>query len=184
MRVFRLGFLSLVAVSLSACFGDASNLKVGSMAPLVQTKTLANVNGDLSKITTYRYPDKRMYQYSVDDALKLGKPVVLEFATPAHCTQCDKQLQLLKAVLDKYEDDVVFLHMDQYKNPEAFKAYKVLGDPWTFVIDQNQVVRYKLAGRLLYGEIDALIKDVLKIPARAAPANSTPAKSAEIAAAG
>jgi thiol-disulfide isomerase/thioredoxin len=176
MRVFRNCFLLLLVVSLNACFGDASKLKVGSVAPIIQTKTLADVNGDLSKITTYRYPDTRMYQYSVDEALKLGKPVVLEFATPAHCTQCDKQLQLLKAVLDKYEDEVIFLHLDQYQNPEAYKAYKVLGDPWTFVIDQNQVVRYKLAGRLLYGEIDALIKDVLKIPAQeAAPQKITAA---------
>ncbi len=175
MRVFRLCFLLLFVGSLSACFGDASTLKVGSVAPIVQTKTLADVNGDLSRITTYRYPDKRMYEYSVDDALKLGKPIILGFATPAHCTQCDKQLQVLKAALDKYGDDVIFLHMDQYQNPEAYKAYLVLGDPWTFVIDQNQVVRYKLAGRLLYNEIDALIKDVLKTPAKVTPVKVTAA---------
>lgn len=182
MRVIRLCFLSLLTLSLSACIGNASKLKVGSKAPIVQTKTLADVNGDLSRITTYRYPDKRMYTYSIDAALKMGKPIVLEFATPAHCTQCDKQLQLLKAVLNKYEDEVIFLHMDQYQNPEAYRAYTVLGDPWTFVIDRNQVVRYKLAGRVLYGEIDALIKDVLKIPAE--PDAPVPVASATSTAAG
>ena len=69
---------------------------------------------------------------------------------------------MLKALLEKYEDDVIFLHMDQYENPEAFKAYVVLGDPWTFVIDRQQVVRYKQAGRMLYNELDALIKIVLE----------------------
>lgn len=164
MKFLRVCLFPILVVSLAGCLGDASKLKVGSKAPIVHTKTLDDVNGNLSRITTYRYPDKRMYQYSIDDALKTGKPVVLAFATPAHCTQCDKQLQILKAALNKFEDDVIFMHMDQYENPEAYKAYTVLGDPWTFIIDQTQTVRYKQAGRLLYGEINALISDVLDNP--------------------
>jgi hypothetical protein len=102
-----------------------------------------------------------MYQMSLDDALKQNKPIVLEFATPGHCTVCDNQLQMLKAMLVKYEKEVIFLHMDQYQNPEAFRAYKVLGDPWTYIIDTQQVVRFKRPGRLLYGEMDIAIKAIL-----------------------
>ena len=40
-----------------------------------------------------------MYEYSVDQALASGKPVLLEFATPAHCTPCDRQLQMIKSLL-------------------------------------------------------------------------------------
>ena len=141
------------------------SLQVGAAAPEVKTKTLEDVDGDFSRITSYRYPDARMYQYSLDEAMKLGKPIVLEFATPGHCTVCDKQLQMLKGILTKYEDDVIFLHMDQYQNPEAFVAFKVMGDPWTFVIDENQVVQYKQAGRVLYGELDLIIQKVLKTEA-------------------
>ena len=162
MAFIKISMLSLLVFGLVGCFGDASSLRVGMKAPSVKTKTLQDVNHNLSKITTYRYPDERMYMNSLDVALTKGKPIVLEFATPAHCTQCDKQLQMLKALLEKYEDDVIFLHMDQYENPEAFKAYVVLGDPWTFVIDRQQVVRYKQAGRMLYNELDALIKIVLE----------------------
>jgi len=162
MAFIKLSIMSLFMLGLVACLGDASSLKVGMKAPSVQTKTLQDVNHNLSKITTYRYPDERMYLSSIDDALTQGKPIVLEFATPAHCTQCDKQLQMLKALLNKYEDDVIFLHMDQYENPEAYRAFSVLGDPWTFVIDRQQIVRYKQAGRMLYNELDALIKIVLE----------------------
>jgi thiol-disulfide isomerase/thioredoxin len=102
-----------------------------------------------------------MYQYSLDEALRQGKPVVLEFATPGHCTVCDNQLQMIKGMLAKYESEVIFLHMDQYKNPEAFKAFRVIGDPWTFIIDQKRVVQFKQAGRMLYGELDAAIARVL-----------------------
>lgn len=147
---------------ISGCSIDDSALKVGMKAPSLKTKTLADVGGDFSRITTYRYPDKRMYQVSLDEALKSEKTIVLEFATPGHCTVCDKQLQMLKGLLAKYENDVIFLHMDQYENPQAFKAFGVIGDPWTYVIDARQTVRFKQAGRMLYGELDMIINRLLK----------------------
>jgi len=160
LKVNYLLALLLTLALLSACNDDGS-VRVGEIAPKIVTKTLEDVDGDLSRITTYRYPDVRMYALSLDEAMATGKPIVLEFATPGHCTVCDKQLQMMKALLEKYDDEVVFLHMDQYQNPEAFRAFNVLGDPWTYIIDTDQVVRFKRAGRLLYGELDIAIKDVL-----------------------
>jgi len=155
-------FVLLVSYSLSGCtFGDQSKLKIGMIAPSLKTKTLKDVNGDFSRITSYRFPDERMYQVSVDDALKLGKPIILEFATPGHCTVCDKQLQVIKGLMDVYGDDVLFIHIDQYFNPEAFIAYEVKGDPWTFVIDKTGKVVFRQAGRMLYFELDARIKAII-----------------------
>lgn len=153
--------LSLVSF-LSGCILEDGSMKVGMVAPSIQTKTLADVNGDLSRITTYRYPDKRMYQYSLDIALKEDKPIILAFATPGHCTSCDKHLQVLKAIMNKYQGDVLFLHMDQYMNPEAFHAFKVLGDPWTFVLDRNNIVKFKRAGRMLFREVDIMLTELLE----------------------
>ena len=153
-----------LSFGLSGCWtGPEGSLKVGEKAPSLRTKTLNDVDGDFSRITTYRYPDARMYQVSIDQALASGKPVLVEFATPGHCTVCDKQLQMLKALIDKYGDDVIFLHMDQYQNPEAFIAFEVRGDPWTFIIDDSQVVKYKQAGRVLYGELDHELSKVVKV---------------------
>lgn len=151
----------LATLPLLAACDLHKSVNVGSVAPSLSTKTLADVGGDFSLITTYRYPDERMYQYSLNEAMKTGKPIVLEFATPGHCTVCDVQLQMLKGILAKYESEVLFLHMDQYRNPEAFVAFRVMGDPWTFVIDGNQVVQFKRAGRLLYDELDATLRRVL-----------------------
>ena len=159
LRLIAGGF---VALMLSACDDNlAGGLKKGEAAPRLPTKTLADVEGDLSRITTYRQPDPRMYQYSLDKALALGKPIVLEFATPGHCTVCDGQLQRLKALMEKYPQ-VLFLHMDQYENPEAFIAYRVKGDPWTFIIDEKGIVRFQRPGSMLYGEFEMAIQDVLK----------------------
>lgn len=165
LRLRRPLSLAVVAIGLvlSACDDNLSGgLKKGEVAPKLATKTLADVGGDLARITTYRQPDPRMYQYSLDKALSLGKPILLEFATPGHCTVCDGQLQKLKALMDKYQDKVLFLHMDQYQNPEAFIAYQVKGDPWTFMIDGRGVVRFQRPGSMLYGELELMIEDVLK----------------------
>ena len=162
---YATGLLVAIAFSLlSACAGDYSSLNsltVGEKVPSIKTKTLADVGGDFTRITTYRFPDKRMYQYSLDQALKMGKPIVLEFATPGHCTVCDVQLQMLKDLLRRYQPQVLFLHMDQYQNPEAFRAFRVKGDPWTFIIDSHQIVRFRQPGRMLYGELDHAIRSVL-----------------------
>lgn len=165
--MLRSAFLAMaVLASLAGCgAAPEGTLQVGSLAPSVKTKTLADVDGDFSRITSYRYPDERMYRLSLDEALATRKPIVLEFATPGHCTVCDVQLQMLKGMLAKYEEEVIFLHMDQYQNPEAFKAFKVMGDPWTYVIDAEGKVQYKQAGRVLYGELEHAIKKVLVVEA-------------------
>jgi hypothetical protein len=163
----RIIFISCLALALYGCDDNfAGGLRKGEVAPKLHTKTLADVGGDFSRITTYRQPDARMYQYSLDKALTLGKPIVLEFATPGHCTVCDGQLQILKAMIDKYQNQVIFMHMDQYENPEAFIAYGVKGDPWTFIIDDKGIVRFQRAGSMLYGEMEFAIKDVLKLDAQ------------------
>jgi thiol-disulfide isomerase/thioredoxin len=150
----------LLLTACDAFNGGGGVFRVGQEVPSLKTKTLADAGGDMSKLTSYRYPDPRMYQLSFDEALKQGKPIVLEFATPGHCTQCDQQLQLLKVMLDRYGDKVLFLHMDQYYNPEAYDAFQVRGEPWTFVINAEGKVDYIAPGRVLRAEIEPVLKKV------------------------
>jgi len=162
-RLILIALLGLFVTGCDADFGSVGGGGVfleGKLAPVVKTKTLADVGGDMSKITSYRYPDPRMYQISFDDALKQHKPIVMEFATPGHCTQCDKQLQLMKEMMNKYEHKVLFLHMDQYYNPEAYDAFQVRGEPWTFIIDVEGKVKMVYPGRMLYQEIDPVLADM------------------------
>ena len=168
VSVARPWLCTVAFLALCACdqtqqqsLNSSLNLQLGVAAPRVHTKTLADVGGDVSRITTYRQPDARMYEYSVDQALASGKPVLLEFATPAHCTPCDRQLQMIKSLLQKYQTQMIFIHMDQYDDPEAYRAYRVPGDPWTFIIDGRGVVRYEQAGAMLYNELESAIQSVL-----------------------
>lgn len=154
--------LPLIFGLLAGCLeSPEGTLRVGEKAPVIRTKTLADVGGDFSRITTYRHPDERMYQYSLDTAMTMDKLILLEFATPGHCTVCDNQLQMLKDVINVYQKDLLVIHMDQYENPGAFTAFRVKGDPWTFLIDKDGIVRFKRPGKLLYGELNAAIKNVL-----------------------
>lgn len=139
----------------------SSGFVLGAKAPSLATKTLADAGGNFSKVTTYRQPDERMYQFSVDKALQTGRPILLEFATPGHCTNCDEQLQMLKAIMDKYQEQIIVIHIDQYANPQAYRAYNVMGDPWTFLIDKKGIVRFERAGRMLYAEMDQAVKEIL-----------------------
>ncbi len=160
----RWTLLLALSLLLASCddfqVGGGGVMMQGKPAPVVKTKTLKDVGGDLAKITSYRYPDPRMYQISFDEALRQQKPIVMEFATPGHCTQCDKQLQLLKEMMNKYEGKVLFLHMDQYYNPEAYDAFQVRGEPWTFVINAKGTVEVVYPGRILYQEIDPVLADL------------------------
>jgi hypothetical protein len=56
---------------------------------------------------------------------------------------------------------MIFIHMDQYDNPEAYKAYHVPGDPWTFVIDRRGIVRFQQAGSMLYNELEGAVQSAL-----------------------
>ncbi len=152
----------LITLLVTACNMGGPGMRVGDHAPSIRTKTLADVGGDLGRITTYKQPDPRMYQWSLDQALAQHKPIMLEFATPGHCTVCDRQLQEVKQLLDQYQGRVIFVHMDQYMNPEAFKAYKVMGDPWNFFIDSNGVVVYTQPGPMLYQEMQHAIELSMK----------------------
>lgn len=162
----RLALIIVAVWALAACVeSPVGSLALGTKAPVIRTVTLNDVGHDLSRLTSYRHPDPRMYEYSLDQALKEGRPIVIAFATPAHCTVCDKQLQMLSAMMDKYKGQgVVFLHMDQYQNPGAFVAFRVSGEPWTFLIDEQGIVRFKRPGRLLYGELEQVIEKLVIEP--------------------
>ena len=64
---------------------DSPSVAVGEKAPASKTPTLADVGGDISKISTDTKPDPAFYQTSVADALAAHKPFVLIFATPKFC---------------------------------------------------------------------------------------------------
>lgn len=91
-------------------------VKVGDKAPASKTPTLADVGGDVSKISTDATPDPAFYSTSVDKAIADHTPFVLIFATPKFCTsaQCGPTLDRIKPFAAKYPS-VTFINVEPYR---------------------------------------------------------------------
>jgi hypothetical protein len=141
---------------------DRSTLvQVGDPAPATDTPTLADVGGDISKISTDTSPDPAMYETSVADALAAGKPFVLVFATPKFCTsaQCGPTLDRIKPIAAAHPD-VTFINVEPYQlqdvdgqlqpildangqlqATDVTDAWGLYTEPWIFAVDGSGTVR-------------------------------------------
>jgi len=88
--------------------------------PAVSTKTLTVKDvPDLAQLSSGPAPDPAMYQISLDQALKNGRPTALLFATPAFCktATCGPSLEVTQGLQKQYGDKVNFIHVEVYKYP-------------------------------------------------------------------
>ncbi len=136
---------------------------VGQKAPASKTPTVADVGGDVSKISTDPKPDPAFYQTSVAEALAAHKPFMLVFATPKFCqtAQCGPTLDLFKPVAAA-NPDVTFINVEPYKlqdvdgqlqpvlDPnrqnsliatDVTNEWGLLSEPWIFAVDRDGIVR-------------------------------------------
>jgi hypothetical protein len=147
--------------------GFQSIPNVGDKVPPVHTPTLADVNGDVSKIDTRVPPDD---MHSTDLADALGKQaVVLLFATPALCQSrvCGPVVDVEEQVSHQTGGDVAFIHNEVYEDNDPnkglrsqMKAFGLPTEPWLFVIDRNGKVSTRIEGAFSAAELEAAVKKV------------------------
>lgn len=134
---------------------------IGSKAPDTDTPTLADVGGDVKRVSTDTAPDPDFYRVSVHDALATHKPFVLVFATPAFCKSsvCGPTLDSIKAIA-RSEPGMTFINVEPYQmtfvdghlqpvldagsNLQATDVTDAWGlptEPWIFVVDRDGFVR-------------------------------------------
>jgi hypothetical protein len=152
----------------------------GDPAPPVDTPTLADVGGDVAKISTDAKPVKRFYDTSEADALAAKKPFVLIFATPKFCksTVCGPTLDKLKPVAAAHPE-MTFINVEPYKlqltdgqlqpvldaqnnlvAAEATDAFKLSSEPYVFVVGADGKVSSSFEMVFSPEEIEAAIKAV------------------------
>jgi len=153
---------------------------VGDQAPASVTPTAADVGGDLRKLSSDPAPEPYFYELSVDQALAQGRPFALIFATPAFCTsaQCGPTLDVVKGVAGD-EPGFTFINVEPYKltyadgslQPEldangqlepvqSVLDYRLLSEPWIFVVDRNGVVSASFEAIISPAELTAAIDAV------------------------
>jgi hypothetical protein len=126
--------------------------RVGDAAPPVTTRTLADVGGDVRRISTDTEPEPAFYETSLVDALAAQEPFVLAFVTPAFCTsaQCGPTIDVLKAAVKAapirvvavepyelvYQDGLLkpVYQGDSFVPVEAATVYGIPTEPWLFVV--------------------------------------------------
>ncbi len=146
---------------------DTTTPSPGDPAPASDTKTLADVGGDFTILTSDDEPDERLYQLSIADAIADGKPFVVSFVSPAFCSSqvCGPTLDAVKALMPDYIDRVNFIHVEVYdlsKRPDLVTAdavgeWGLPSEPWIFVVDTKGMVSAAFEGSLAPEELrDAL----------------------------
>jgi hypothetical protein len=151
----------------------------GQAAPSVKTPTVADVGGDLARISSDPTPLKRFYEVSEADALAAKKPFVLIFATPKFCKSavCGPTLDKLKPVAAAHPE-MTFINVEPYQlsftdgalqpvmtNNDltpvaATEAFKLVSEPYVFVVGADGKVSASFELVFAPEEIEAAIKAV------------------------
>ncbi|MGZ8502074.1 MAG: hypothetical protein ACXWW6_04390 [Candidatus Limnocylindrales bacterium] len=161
--VFRASGPSLPAANVSFQFEVQEKgyaVPIGGAAPSVATPTAATL-ADIARIATDPTPDPSFYTTSEDEALARHLPFVLVFATPAFCVSriCGPTLDVIKAVA-RTEPGMLFINAEPYQlkyadgrlqpaldasnqlqATDAVRAWGIVSEPWTFVVDGKGIVR-------------------------------------------
>lgn len=121
----------------------------------VPTPTVA-APGDLAQLCTSD-PPCSMHEVSLDQALREGRPVVLEFSTPAYCQTavCGPSVEILDEVRGSGDwGDVAFIHVEIYSDQgqtpvEAVTRWQLPSEPWLYAIGADGIITARSDGPLL-----------------------------------
>jgi hypothetical protein len=158
----RRAVMLALAVGLCACseHGLAPKLAVGDAVPR-STNRVVTPGVDQRAVSTMD-TRVRLYRWRIADLVEQGRPFIVVFGTPQHCTMCVDQLSRVAMVEEKYGERFAFVHVDGYKDNAVWVEWGIKGEPWTFVVDGRGRVRQVFAGQtevaLLEDQVRALLK--------------------------
>lgn len=147
----------------------------GSYAPRSVSKIFSGPT-TVEELTTDSKPDLDLYSMTISEALEVGKPLVVTFATPAFCMSvtCGPQVEVIKETKIKYKDSVNFIHVEVFENPIEMREYGDKGrlspvmiewglqsEPYTFVMDAEGYVAARFEGFVTGDELREAIEDTL-----------------------
>jgi hypothetical protein len=112
-------------------------------------------------------PDPELHRWTIADAIREGRPVLVLFGTPAYCTSqmCGPEVQELQALAEQYPDRAVFIHVELWKDFDgqvlneaaADWLYRddILTDPWLYLIGADGVIIDRWGSLFDPGEVAA-----------------------------
>ena len=171
MRVWRATLLAaalgIVGAALAGCGEDAgrsvlrAKVGVGDLAPRSNNRTVTDPASWHRVSTMDTKVD--LYRWEIADLLDRGKPFLVVFGTPQHCTMCVDQIVRVQIMQEKHGDRFAFIHVDGYKDNAVWVEWGVTGEPWTYMVDGRGKVAKVFPGQteiaLLEDEMQRLLKD-------------------------
>lgn len=141
--------------------------RVGDLPPSLDTPAASG--DDLSAVTSDPSPDPELYSLTLAAATTSGRPTVIHFGSPGHCTTpvCGPTLDEVKSVKAQYASQVNFIHVetrdltDPSKLSSTASAWGLPSEPWTFVLNGQGRVTARVEGPLDRSELGLLVKQVL-----------------------
>ena len=177
------GVMTLRGTADIAALDPGSSAPIGSAAPAVHSPTLADVSGDVRRVSTDPIPDLRLYGQSTSDLLARHQAfvLVLDSAKFRVTSACGKALIMARYLQDRWPA-VPFIHVEPFRydvvtdtpvlqgsladptlNAVA-DAWGIGGDPWgatsmpwVFVVDAHGIVRAKYQGVMGSDDIDVIV---------------------------
>ncbi len=161
-------FLVLLAAifamfALASCdeesIGFGTKLKIGDAAPRSANLTVEDQNRwyEVSTMDT-KVP---LYKWSIAQLIDEGKPFLVVFGTPQHCTMCVDQIVRIAVMEEKYGDSFPLVHVDGYKDNDVWVEWGVKGEPWTYFVDQKGKVASIFPGQTELGLLEHEIEKLL-----------------------
>jgi hypothetical protein len=139
----------------------------GTLPPASQNDTAAtNMNAES---LCSRDPICGLHDKVIRDVLGKGRPLVVQFSTPAYCQTrfCGPVLEVLLGQVPVYQDRVDFVHIEVFKDfqlqqyRQAVEEWNLPGEPYTFFMGADGTVRGRLEAIFTTGELvqrlDALV---------------------------
>lgn len=155
------GLLLFAALILAACDhhgGLTAKVKVGDTVPKSQNKVLAPGANQSTVSTLDR--KAQLYRWQIADLVEQGRPFLVVFGTPQHCSMCVDQLTRVAYMEEKFGERLAFVHVDGYKDSAVWVEWGVKGEPWTFLVDGKGKVRSIFPGQT---ELPLLEQEIVRL---------------------
>jgi hypothetical protein len=146
---------------------DGQALGPGRAVPHLHTRTMDDVGGDLTLLSSALAPNPQLYTTSVADAVRSGRPTVLLFATPGFCRTrfCGPSYATVTALQERFGREAAFIHVeifaampdpaaDGWQLAPAVKAFGLRTEPWLYLVDGHGSVVYRVEGMFTEIEVE------------------------------
>ena len=166
LRALLLAVAAGSGLILSGCDGYtgrnvlAAKVEVGDDAPRSRNLTVADP-ADWHHVSTM---DTKvdLYRWGIADLLDDGRPFLVVFGTPQHCTMCVDQIVRVQIMQEKHGDRFAFIHVDGYKDNAVWVEWGVTGEPWTFMVDAQGKVSEVFPGQTEIGLLEDAMQRLLE----------------------